>query len=208
MKTRRVLLLAGAAGLIAVAGTSSGLALAAGAGTPTPLPFTSYAAKFACGEFGKNLPASSSDVPEGPVVPGDYQTAINVHNPDNSTVNFQKKAILMYSGNKPTTETNFEQPLPPGNLIQTELPPDYGMLIDCQDIRAMLLPTAPAAHTFIEGYVIIQVPNSSTSNPAGAQLDVTGLLTANGYNCTTASTCTREGFSTSIEQVRPDTVTS
>jgi hypothetical protein len=206
MKTRRLLILA--AGLIAVAGTTSGLALAASAGTPTPLPFTSYAAKFACGEFGKTLPASSTDVPEGPVVPGYYQTAINVHNPDNTPVNFQKKAVLMYSGTQPTTETNFEAPLPPGNLIQTELPPDYGMLIDCQDIRAMLLPKAAKAPTFIEGYVIIQVPNSSTSNPQGAQLDVTGLLTGNGYNCSAGAACIREGFSTSIEQVRPDTVTS
>jgi hypothetical protein len=208
MKSRRIFLLAGAAALIAVGGTSSGLALAASSDTPTSLPFTSYAAKFACGEFGKMMPASNTDVPEGPVVPGDYQTAINVHNPDNTPVSFQKKAILMYSGNKPTTETNFEQPLPPGNLIQTELPPDYGMLIDCQDIRAMLLPTAPAAHTFIEGYVIIQVPNSSTANPTGAQLDVTSLLTANGYNCSAGSPCTREGFSETIEQVRPDTVSS
>jgi hypothetical protein len=207
MKTRRVLL-AAAAGLIAVAGTTSGLALAASAGTPTPLPFTSYAAKFACGEFGKTLAASAKDVPEGPVAPGYYQTAINIHNPDNSSVSFQKKAILMYSGTKPATETKFEQPLPPGNLIQTGLPSDYGMLIDCQDIRAMLLPTAPAAPTFIEGYVVIQVPNSSTSNPEGAQLDVTSLLTGNGYNCSVASACTREGFSASIEQVRPDTVSS
>ena len=208
MKTRRVLLLAGAAGLIALGGTSSGLAIAASAGTPTPLPFTSYAAQFACGEFGKALPATNTDVPEGPVAPGYYQTAISVHNPDNTPVSFQKKAILMYSGTKPTTETNFEQPLPPGNLIQTGLPSDYGMLIDCQDIRAMLLPTAPAAHTFIEGYVIIQVPNSSTSNPDGAQLDVTSLLTGNGYNCSAGTTCTRDGFSTTIEQVKPDTVTS
>jgi|HubBroStandDraft_1064217.scaffolds.fasta_scaffold18326_1 hypothetical protein len=206
MKTRRVIL-AGAVGLIVVAGTASGLALAA-ANTATSLPFTSYAAKFACGEFGKTLAASASDVPEGPVAPGYYQTAINVHNPDNSTVNFQKKAILMYSGTTPTTESGFEAPLPPGNLISTSLPSDYGMLIDCQDIRAVLLPTAPAAPTFIEGYVIIQVPNSSSSNPAGAQLDVTSLLTGNGYNCAAGTTCTREGFSASIEQVKPDTVTS
>jgi hypothetical protein len=207
MKTRRVLL-AAVGGLIAVAGTTSGLALAASAGTPTTLPFTSYAAKFACGEFGKTLAASAKDAPEGPVAPGYYQTAINIHNPDNSAVSFQKKAILMYSGTKPATETKFEQPLPPGNLIQTGLPSDYGMLIDCQDIRAMLLPTAPAAPAFIEGYVVIQVPNSSTSNPEGAQLDVTSLLTGNGYNCTTTTACTREGFSTSIEQVKPDNVTS
>lgn len=206
MKTRRALL-AGAVGLVAVVGSMSGLALAAGA-TPTSLPFTSYAAKFACGEFGKTLAASATNVPEGPVAPGYYQTAINVHNPDNTPVNFQKKAILMYSGTTPTTESGFEQPLPPGNLISTGLPSDYGMLIDCQDIRAMLLPTAPKAPTFIEGYVIIQVPNSSTSNPPGAQLDVTSLLTGNGYNCSSGSPCTRNGFSTSIEQVRPDNVSS
>lgn len=205
MKTRRVLW-AGAAALVAVVGSVSGLALAANA-TPTSLPFTSYAAKFACGEFGKTLAASAANVPEGPVAPGYYQTAINVHNPDNTSVNFQKKAILMYSGTTPTTESGFEQPLPPGNLISTGLPPDFGMLIDCQDIRAMLLPTAAKAPTFIEGYVIIQVPNSSSSNPPNAQLDVTSLLTGNGYNCS-GSPCTRNGFSTSIEQVKPDNVTS
>ena len=81
-------------------------------GSATP-PNLSYAVKFACGDFGKLIPGSAANVPEGPVKPGDYQTAINVHNPSAGlTVGFVKKAVLLYSGTKPVPETAFEVEAP------------------------------------------------------------------------------------------------
>jgi hypothetical protein len=196
----------------AVAATTGGLVLASTASgqssqTLTPIPFTSYSAKFACGDFAKMVPASAANTVEGPVAPGFYQTSINVHNPNESTVGFQKKALLLYSGTKPVPETSFEQPKPPGQLIPVSLPGDFGMVIDCQDIRKVLLPGIPAAPAFIEGYVVIQVPTSTAGNVA-PPLDVTGLYTSYGYNCAAGTPCAREGFSENVVPISADHVTS
>ena len=143
----------------------------------------------------------------GPGSPGFYQTSINIHNPNNSSVGFQKKAVLLYSGTKPAPEKTFERPMPPGQLIAVGLPPDFGMLIDCQDIRKVLLPGSPAAPTFVEGYVVIQVPTSPAGNVA-PPLDVTGLYTSYGYNCAAGTPCAREGFAENVVPIPADHVTS
>jgi hypothetical protein len=123
-------------------------------------------------------------------------------------VTFQKKAILLYSGKRPVKERNFEQPIKPGKLITAVLPPDNGMLIDCQDIRAVLLPGVAAAPTFIEGWVvlIVRVP---AGGPAASRLDVTAAYTSHGYQCASSSVCTpvtREGFSQNVVTIEPTTV--
>jgi hypothetical protein len=201
------------AALMAVVGVSVVVVNQAG-GSAAP-PYSSYAAKFSCGEFGKLIPGSAADVPEGPVKPGDYQTAINLHNPlANTPVSFSKKAVLIYQGGTPSipvTETVHEKAIPPQTIHSATLPPDYGMLIDCQDIRKVLAPAAPPAPAFIEGYVIIQVPfTGSQVNP----LDVTAMYTSHGYNCTpgpagacTAASVTRQGFSEDLLTITPTTVT-
>jgi hypothetical protein len=202
--------------IVVVAATIVSVVLVNEAEGSAPPPYLSYAVKFTCGEFGKLIPGSASDVPEGPVKPGDYQTAINVHNPSAGlAISFAKKAVLMYSGTKPIPETAFERPIAPGALKTAQLGPDFGMLIDCQDIRAVLLPSpaAPAAPTFIEGYVIIQEPFPATGTPP-PPLDVTALYTSHGYNCTVpagATTCssssvTRQGFSEDLQTINPITV--
>ena len=183
-------------------------------GSATP-PYLSYAVKFACGEFGKLIPASAASVPEGPVQPGNYQTAINVHNPSAGLpIAFNKKAVLSYAGIKSTAQTQFELQRVPRDDHAANLAPDNGMLIDCQDIRAVLLKTPtftpPAAPTFIEGWVIIQEPAGPANQPP---LDVTAMYTSHGYNCTPPSgstTCTtaasRNGFSQEVETVTPTQV--
>jgi hypothetical protein len=183
------------------------VATQAGSATQT---FNSYAAKFTCGEFGKFLQPTPAEKVEGPVKPGDYQTAINIHNPQMGTVvAFQKKAVLLYTGNKPFRETTFEQPVQPGQLLPVELPADFGMLIDCQDIRAMLLPGVATAPTFIEGWVVIIVPGPAAGG-APLPLDVTALYTSNGFNCAdaTCATVTRNGFSEDLVTISPTKVTS
>jgi hypothetical protein len=48
---------------------------------------------------------------EGPVEPGSYATAINVHNPHAHAVAIRKKASLLYHGEHP--EEAVERPTPP-----------------------------------------------------------------------------------------------
>ena len=55
-----------------------------------------YAAKFLCGELKRTAAAQ-----EGPVEPGSYATAINVHNPHGYPVGMRKKAILLTTARTP-----------------------------------------------------------------------------------------------------------
>jgi hypothetical protein len=114
-----------------------------------------YAAKFLCGR----LDATAAG---GPVEPGSYSTAINVHNPHSFPVALRKKAILLYDASRP--EDAVERPTPPVHCecaTIKELGPDYGLEIDCPDIRNVLLATSPGqagppAPTFIKGWVVIE----------------------------------------------------
>jgi hypothetical protein len=115
---------------------------------------TVYAAKFLCGEFGRE--PSESNV-EGPVKPGNYATAINIHNPHPSQpVFFRKKGVLLFAGSKADPRQELERPRPPGHSIPVELGPDWGMEIDCFDIRKRLIPEAPDAPVFIKGWVVLE----------------------------------------------------
>jgi hypothetical protein len=206
---------------LAAAGVSIFVVVSQASGSAPP-PYLSYAAKFACGEYGKLIPGSAADNPEGPVKPGDYQTVINVHNPLANTPinNIVKKAVLVYFGNQPVNQTTHEQVMPPApqHMVQT-LPADDAFMIDCQDIRNVLLasPLAPPppAPTFIEGWVVIQAPYPAATGSMTNPLDVTALYTSHGYNCTVpagatvcaASTVTRTGFSEDIETIQPKNIT-
>lgn len=130
------------------------------------MPFV-YAAKFVCGSFGSE-PALPTV--EGPVEPGSYATAINIHNPSpRDTVSFTKKAVLMFSVAEKDIgpETPRRPSLP---VVQAELPPDWGMEIDGPDIREVLLHQGPPAPAFIKGWVVIESPDFP--------LDVVAVYTA------------------------------
>jgi hypothetical protein len=128
-----------------------------------------YAAKFLCGRL------EGPDV-EGPVEPGSYSTAINVHNPHGHRVGLRKKAILLYDARHP--EQAVERPIPPVHgqcPVIKELGPDYGLEIDCRDIREVLLRTpsgdaGPPAPVFIKGWVVIETL-------ADAPIDVLAVYT-------------------------------
>lgn len=118
------------------------------------MPFV-YAAKFICGSFGT---AQTPPTAEGPVEPGNYATAINIHNPHpDNTVSFTKKAVLLFSVIEKDVgpETPRHPSLP---VVQAELPPDWGMEIDGPDIRDVLLHQGPPAPAFIKGWVVIESP--------------------------------------------------
>jgi hypothetical protein len=135
-----------------------------------------YAAKFLCGEFKGTGEGGGL---EGPVQPASYATAINVHNPNARPVTFTKKAVLLFDDSKPQREA--EEPRPPGRLVRAQLGPDWGLEIDCDDIRKVLLRDVPgpAAPTFIKGWVVLHSP---------LPLDVVAVYTAHtpaGFSITT-----------------------
>ena len=132
-----------------------------------------YSAKFLCGEF---FGPSGLDR-EGPVKPGNYQTAINVLNPNSETLSFRKKAILLFDSSNPPDA--FELPQPPGDLVSASLPSNWGLEIDCADIRRVLLGQLPVPGVplpFIKGWVEISAPGS-----LGSRLNVTAAYTAHGF---------------------------
>ena len=138
-----------------------------------------YAAKFLCGRLGELDPKV-----EPPVGPGSYTTAINIHNPNHRPVVLTKKAILLF----PSVSREPETPHGPSRLYRLELNPDWGVEIDCQDIREVLLKGEHLPSTFIKGWVVIE----STS-----PLDVEVVYTAQGP---------KGGLSLATERVHPTKV--
>jgi hypothetical protein len=155
-----------------------------------------YAVKFLCGD----LPAATTPSPdgEGPVKPGDYLTAINVHNPNPTNVAFQKKAVLLYRFGQ---HFEPEQPMPPGKLVDAALKEDWGLEIDCADIRSKLLGGAVPAPTFIKGWVIIEVTGAQY-NVEPRPLDVTAVYTSHGWDLRTTPPA-YQGFAEAVEAVHP-----
>jgi hypothetical protein len=103
-----------------------------------------YAVKFVCGS------------PELPVVaPGQYFTAINVHNPGELPALFQKKVAVALPG---------ERAGPVSRFYEAQLRPDQALEIDCPDILGHA-----QAHGFLKGFVVIESP---------VELDVVAVYSA------------------------------
>ena len=163
---------------------------------PTQVPLRSvYAAKFLCGEFFGIVNADGT-LREGPVKPGNYQTAINVHNPHSKAVGFRKKAVLLFDSKKPSDE--FEPPMPPGQLIDVDLESNWGLEIDCRDIRQELLQSSlppDPTFSFINGFVVIEASGK-------VQLDVVAAYTSHGFVVDPLTNTRRPlGFSLDVETV-------
>jgi hypothetical protein len=122
-----------------------------------------YTVKFTCGT------QSSTD---DDVVTGVYRTNINVHNPQNQTVNFCTKVVL--PDNAATTGIT--------QLAAQSLGPDHALFIDCftseaASIQSQLTNNSPPITVpsgEFEGFVVIEVPQGKN----GALLDVEGKYTA------------------------------
>ncbi len=154
----------------------------------------SYAVKFLCGEFDRQLVGEHTRL-EGPVKPGNYLTAINIHNPNGRVVPLEKRAILLFAGAEPTRQERFEQPVKPARSLKAELPPDWGMEIDAPDIRMQLLRgVAPPAPTFIKGWAIISCP---------APLDVVAVYTSHGFGRDGLT----QGFALEVDRIPPSQAT-
>jgi hypothetical protein len=105
-----------------------------------------YAAKFLCTA---NIPGTSQTTPS--VLPGVYQTAVNIHNPNDQTIRWRRK---------------FTQPeLGISNFIDDQLKPDEAARVTCDQIQGDFGPFIHGA----EGFLVIESTNS---------LDVTAVYTA------------------------------
>jgi hypothetical protein len=103
-----------------------------------------YAAKIVCGI--QNEPDNLR------LARGVYATTINIHNPNNTTVEIFKKLALTYPPGKQL----------PGEVIPIStdtLGPDQALETDCMDIETKLFPNGFPT-PYIEGFVIIQSPLS------------------------------------------------
>lgn len=116
-----------------------------------------YAVKFVCG-----IPKIEAE--REAVKPGNYATAVNIHNPNQKTgaIKFSKHAVLSLPEDMP--------PQPPGKVVQEALKPDFAMEVDCQNIRDLL--HLQHDTTFIKGFLVIV--ESSTLAP----LDVVGVYSS------------------------------
>jgi CARDB len=95
---------------------------------------------------------------EGEVVaPGEYWTAINVHNPTYTTVRFRKKIAIGLPG---------EQAGPVSRFFDAKLGPDEALEIDRRDVFEHV-----GTDRFLKGYVVIESP---------MELDVVAVYTAAG----------------------------
>jgi hypothetical protein len=106
-----------------------------------------YAVKFVCGKEDGRIMA-----------PGQYWTAINVHNPTATTVVFRKKVAIALPA---------EQPGPVSQFFRARLGPDQALEIDCDDIRQHTEHRAD----FLKGFVVIASP---------VELDVVAVYSAAG----------------------------
>jgi hypothetical protein len=158
-------------------------------------PMDVYAVKFVCGSF---LPADSTSEADWPVKPGNYLTAINVHNPNRTSIFYRKKAVLLYRADKPPAP---EEPQPPGDLYPVDLGPDWGVEVDCNEIRNKLLKGAVPSPIFIKGWVVFEVPG----NPDPLPLDVTAVYTSHGWDLSSGKPVWK-GFAEDIESVLPKRV--
>jgi len=134
----------GGSGFAAVRGTTTGGPGPGPTESTAPTSGFEYAVKFVCGR------------PEVPVVaPGDYFTAINVHNPSARPVLFRKKIAVALPSEKAGPVSRF---------FEAQLKSDEALEIDCQDILRHA-----QAQGFLKGFVVIETPS---------ELDVVAVYTA------------------------------
>lgn len=112
-----------------------------------------YATKLVCGNSNGKI-----------LAPGVYFTAVNVHNPTYTTVDFRVKVAVALPG---------LQPGPISEFRHAKLGPDEALEIDCPDIfnREIFKFPEPVSRRFIKGFVVIE---------SKVELDVVAVYTAAG----------------------------
>jgi hypothetical protein len=121
-----------------------------------------YATKFVCGR-----PITAP----APVAPGEYFTAINIHNPAVRGVAFRWKLALTRTDTLIIGVPPTPSPGPTSPFVNADLGPDQSLEIDCRHIVPRAQPLLPAT-SFFKGFVVIQ--------PRTGELDVVAVYTATG----------------------------
>jgi hypothetical protein len=126
-----------------------------------------YSVKFICGNQSANPKLHAPSEP--PVKPGNYATAINIHNYhlDQSAV-IEKTAVIA----NPEDAPSLGQITPRPRIIS--LPPGRAFEIDCSDIVTLFGTTTPLP-PFIKGFVELRAPPTGGNLPL---LSVTAVYTA------------------------------
>jgi hypothetical protein len=135
-------------------------------------PIVQYSAKFVCGEIpqGPILDPAGNPIPifEPPVKPGNYATAINIHNSlEDRDVAFVKKFVIA------PPEPQSGGPL---NFHTQTLAPDHATEVDCDEISKQVTPAGANPAPFIKGFVVINVPSPVGLDPD--PLDVVAVYTS------------------------------
>jgi hypothetical protein len=146
---------------------------AAPAAADDPL-ILSYAAKFVCLE-----PVQAATFPSAPwfktkVPIVQEETDVLIHNPNDFTVTFYKKATL--------AQVQSLGPAKPGDWVKEELPPDGAIRVNCDEITKLLTGDPNATFigkygigTRVEGFAVVGIGPSTTAagNVKYSPLDVT-----------------------------------
>ena len=120
-----------------------------------------YSAKFLCGEIAASGPSLELGQP---LAPGSYRTAVNIHNPNEESVEFTMKAVIANSQSSPRG--------PIGILKQEVLRPDEALEVDCRDIADLVLGHSPS---LANGFVVIKVSVPLGSRPVTLSNRITPL---------------------------------
>jgi hypothetical protein len=125
-----------------------------------------YSVKFICGV--QSAISTLRPPSEPPVKPGNYATAINIHNYHlDQIANIVKTAVIA----NPENARSLGQISPPRTFT---LPPGRAFEVDCSDIVALFGTVTPPLPAFIKGFVELRAPSGSLL----PLLSVTGVYTA------------------------------
>jgi hypothetical protein len=145
-----------------------------------------YSVKFICGDQG---PIPNLRPPrEPPVKPGNYATAVNIHN-----FHLDQQAVILKSAVIALPES--QKPGQPSQPRTVALGPGQAFEIDCSDIVS-LFPSSPALPAFIKGFVELR---GSPGAPFPT-LSVTAVYTA---QATTGGPVTSRPVSIEVVPVQP-----
>jgi hypothetical protein len=139
---------------------------------------TIYSAKFICGD--SNLSPQGAFVP---VVPGDFRTAINIHNPNNRAVAIRKQVVLTESGGTGVPVVTGQSPQSPlGTEGQHVLDPLAAVESDCFALLRIITSVggggATLDNSFTKGFLIITADAEGTKK--AAPLNVVAVYTTRG----------------------------
>jgi len=124
-----------------------------------------YAVKFVCGNSDLESPQPYF---KDAVAPGDYFTAINIHNPTESDISFRYKVVVAFSNNPPPPSMSVSE------FSYRRLGPDGALEIDCPEITDIIrkIPFDPPLELkFAKGFVVIE---------SDIEIDVIAVYTAAG----------------------------